>query len=122
MRYLELMNVGVQWSTLSLLIYEYSYWLALRNGIITILFYQSLYMYCDQIIPSEFGIPRKWNFLCLPKFWKEEVFGKEQESSSSAAGGAAAGGAAVKSAKGSKDSGDSDDNLRAVAKRGSMDE
>jgi len=44
--------------------------------ILGVLIYTLLFCYADQILPSEYGIPRKWYFPFTRQFWLEDVFGK----------------------------------------------
>ena len=69
------MGVGIQFYTAEIPIFEFSYGDAVRGNIFGILFFTFMYMWLDQIIPSEFGIPRKTFFFLSPTFWKQEVFG-----------------------------------------------
>uniref|UniRef100_A0A182NHT5 ABC transporter domain-containing protein n=1 Tax=Anopheles dirus TaxID=7168 RepID=A0A182NHT5_9DIPT len=36
--------------------------------------YLGVALYVEQIAPGQFGVPRRWNFIFTPNFWKEEVF------------------------------------------------
>ncbi|XP_053674249.1 phospholipid-transporting ATPase ABCA3-like [Anopheles nili] len=36
--------------------------------------YLAIALYVEQIAPGQFGVPRKWNFICTASFWMEEVF------------------------------------------------
>jgi hypothetical protein len=78
-RELVLMGIGVQFRTLELPIYNYTYADGIRFNLLGIGLWTVLYMYLDQIIPSEFGIPRSCFFCFSPKFWRTEVFGGSSE-------------------------------------------
>jgi ATP-binding cassette, subfamily A (ABC1), member 3 len=47
----------------------YAYTSALISLIIDIVLYVCLAYYLDQVVPGEYGTPKRWNFLCTSEFW-----------------------------------------------------
>jgi len=85
---------GVQWSNAwdAPSPNDLSFATVLSYFIFDFLIYVALGFYLDQVVPSEFGVKRKWTFLCSPRFWKGEAeFDDALASSSSSAAAAAAG-------------------------------
>ena len=71
------MNIGVQFSTLNVEIYNYTFMSGLTGNAAAIVLWFLLFMYLEQVLPSEFGIPRKWYYpFQIKSFWIMEVFGQ----------------------------------------------
>jgi len=66
---LESSGLGVQTNTGQINIGNWSYGNTIAMFLIDAALYFLLALYFQQTIPGEYGIARKWYFLCTPKFW-----------------------------------------------------
>ena len=78
---LEFKLDGVTWSSLGTRIISgrtnFSFADAIAMAMVGAALWTVIWMYLDQVLPSEFGIPRKWNFIFEKHFWTEEIFGRQ---------------------------------------------
>ena len=58
---------GLTWSTLDVKFQNYSFKGGLLMLLFDALFYGILGIYLDQVVPSQFGVAKPWNFLCKRK-------------------------------------------------------
>jgi hypothetical protein len=58
---------GLRWSTLNITYQNYSFLGGLLMMIFDVVFWGLLGMYLDQVVPSDFGVAKPWNFLCKSK-------------------------------------------------------
>jgi ABC-type multidrug transport system ATPase subunit len=72
---LEYMTQGATSETAAFPIIGYTLNDAIICGIFSGMLWLVIFMYLDQVVRQEFGVPRKKYFFLLPSFWKEEVFG-----------------------------------------------
>ncbi|CAD7964725.1 unnamed protein product [Amoebophrya sp. A120] len=76
---LEMRTDGVTIDTVGLRITskttDFSFLDCILMSIVGIIWYTCLFVYADQVTPSEYGIPRVWYFPFTKTFWKEDVFG-----------------------------------------------
>jgi ABC-type multidrug transport system ATPase subunit len=66
---LESSGLGVNNDTISIVIKNWSIADSIGMFIFDIIVFFLLALYINQIKPGEFGVPKKWYFLCTPKFW-----------------------------------------------------
>ena len=70
---LELTGVGLQWSTLSLVVGEDCHGFSIGDTFFMVFFDAILYMvaclYVEAVFPGEFGVPRPWDFCFKRSFW-----------------------------------------------------
>lgn len=60
---------GMNFSNMSLLYNNTSFLSAIVMLLVDAIFYLCLGLYLDQILQSQFGVPKKWYFLFTKKFW-----------------------------------------------------
>lgn len=71
---------GAKWDTIHIVHEQYSLLYGLLMMLFNVVFYALLGMYLDQVVPSQFGVAKPWNFCCKSKGKKvAEDDGEEEE-------------------------------------------
>ena len=56
---------GAKWNTIYIVYEDYSLLYGLGMMLFDLVFYALLGMYLDQVVPSQYGVAKPWNFCCL---------------------------------------------------------
>ena len=62
-------SVGLNFENTSIWYNNMTYNAAILSLIFDTVFYLLLGLYLDQVVPSQYGVAKKWNFLCTRSFW-----------------------------------------------------
>jgi len=68
--YLEYQATGLTFGTVNLEYQNYQFSTALIMLAVDTIYLLFLGIYLDQVIPSDFGVAKPWNFCCLPRYWR----------------------------------------------------
>jgi len=66
---LEASGIGLHWSTVGFEVQGFTVAYGLVMLAIDTVLYTVLALYLEQVLPSEYGVPRPWYFPCMPRFW-----------------------------------------------------
>lgn len=70
-------STGLSFSNVSIWYNNITFNAALFTLIFDTIFYLLLGLYLDQIVPSQYGVAKKWYFLCTRKFWCSKRNGRQ---------------------------------------------
>lgn len=84
---MELLGDGAQFWNMWIPINSISMGSVIVMEFFSIFWWSGVFIYFDQIVPSEFGVPRKWYFCFQPSFWIQDVLGRESADSSKKSAG-----------------------------------
>lgn len=68
---------GLSWSTGGTEYENFTFFGGLGMMVFNIIFWTTLGVYLDQVVPSQFGIAKPWNFCCISKKKKNVAEGEE---------------------------------------------
>jgi len=67
---LESTSIGAHWNNVWLKFLGYSIGEGMWLLLVDFLLYLTIAIYLSYVLPSTYGVPRKWYFLCQPSFWR----------------------------------------------------